>query len=74
MREVARGMMSLFDQTERKRDTHATKTPDLASSRPPDEFHVCRMKNNSRNSLSYMEDALLENVVKLVVVVGWWWC
>ena len=40
LRKVVRGMTSLFDQTERKRDTHATKTPDLASSRPPDEFHV----------------------------------
>ena len=33
-------MTSLFDQTERTRDTQQTKTPDLASSRPPDEFHA----------------------------------
>ena len=44
LRKVVRGMTSLFHQTERKQDTQLPKTPDLASSRRADEFHVSQVK------------------------------
>jgi hypothetical protein len=61
-------MTSLFDQTERKRGTQPTKTPDLASSRPPDEFHVSH-EEQFEKLVELWRDTLFENAVKSVVVV-----
>ena len=46
LRRVALCITSLFDQTEGTQDTQLlhVKTPDLASSRRADEFHVSQVK------------------------------